>query len=150
FQYIVENEKITEGRCRHMPWEFLVYVIDHPTPLAERKWAQNYFQSHRTAKSWHQDVPYDYDMLKGERMKNSGVQPHLQDQEYTLSNIRKLGGVCAMQADFATRVAKSVGIPAAYCFGESSYRGLHAWWVFALVQRANPSQLQFTLNSDGR
>ena len=150
FQYMVDNEKIMEGRCRYMPWEFLTFVVDHRTPLEERKWAQQYYQSHKTAKSWHQDVPYDHDMLKGERSKDSGLKPKIADRDYTLSNLKKYGGVCAQQADFAARVAKSVGIPAAFCGGESSYRGLHAWWTYVTIQKANADTFQFTLNSDGR
>jgi hypothetical protein len=118
FQYVVENEKVTEGRCRYLPWEFLVFVVDHPTPLAERKWAQQYYQTNRASKSWHQDVPYDRDMLQAEKARGAGdVRPKLQGHDYTLSNIHKFGGVCAMQADFAAHVGKSVGVPAVYCWG---------------------------------
>jgi hypothetical protein len=150
FRYLVDNEKITEGRVRFMPWEFLVFVVDHKTPVEERKWAQQYYLTHRTAKSWHQDVPYDNDMLKGEKDKNSRAEPHLKDMDYSLPNIKRYGGVCANQADFASRVAKSVGIPAVYCRGESAYRGGHAWWMFVTIQKASADQLLFTLNSDGR
>lgn len=150
FKYVVDNEKLTEGRIRHMPWEFLVFVIDHRTPLEERKWAQQYYFAHRASASWHKDVPYDNDMLKGERTKDPGLHPRLQDREYTLANIKNYGGVCAQQADFACRVAKSVGVPAVYCWGASSYRGLHAWWMYVQVQQASADRLQFTLNSDGR
>jgi hypothetical protein len=150
FQYIIENEKVTEGRVRHMPWEFLVFVIDHKTPLEERAWAKKYYQTHRASKSWHQDVPYDHDMLKGELDKSSGLKPKIADRDYTLSNLKLYGGVCAQQADFAARVAKCVGVPAVYCWGASSYRGLHAWWMYVRIQKASPEQLQFTLNSDGR
>jgi hypothetical protein len=150
FQYVVENEKVTEGRCRYMPWEFLVFVVDHPTSLSERKWAQQYYKSNRTAKSWHQDVPYDHDMLKFLTKKDESFKPKLADREYTLGNIKKYGGVCANQADFAARVAKSVGIPAVYCSGESAYRGSHAWWMYVTIQKATADTFQFTLNSDGR
>ncbi len=150
FQYLVENEKVTEGRCHYMPWEFLIFVIDHPTSLAERKWARDYYQSHRTAKSWHQDVPYDKGMLKSLIEKDESFKPRLAGREYTLANIKKYGGICMNQADFAARVAKSVGIPAVYCHGESAYRGSHAWWMYVTVQKANAETFQFTLNSDGR
>jgi hypothetical protein len=154
FQYLVDNEKLMEGRLRYMPWEFLVYVVDHRTPLEERKWAREYYQTHKTSKSWHQDVPYDKDMLNGELAqragKTTGLKPKLADWDYTLKNIKSLGGVCAQQADFAARVAKSVGIPAAFCGGESSYRGLHAWWTYVTIQKASADTFQFTLNSDGR
>lgn len=48
------------------------------------------------------------------------------------------------------RVAKSVGIPAVFCWGESSYRGLHAWWTYVTIQKVSADTLQFALNSDGR
>src|SRR5262245_4751727 len=150
FQYMVDNDKVTEGRCRYMPWEFLVFVIDHRTPLEERKWAQQFYQKRRTSKSWHKAVPYDHALLKGGRTKDSGLRPKLAGRDYTLSNIYKYGGVCAQQADFAARVGKSVGIPAVFCGGESSYRGLHAWWMYVTIQKANADTFQFTLNSDGR
>ena len=44
FRYLVENETITEGRLRSLPWEFLVYVVDNRTPIQERTWAQGYYQ----------------------------------------------------------------------------------------------------------
>ncbi len=151
FDYMVANEKITEGRLRWLPWEYLIFVVDHRTPLDEREWAQRYYQTARRAvKSWHQDVPYDRNMLRGEQDPASGLQPRLAGKPYTLANIRKEGGVCAQQADFATRVAKSVGVPAVYCSGRSSYRGLHAWWMFVQIQSANKEHIRFSLVSDGR
>jgi hypothetical protein len=151
FEYLAANDKITEGRLRFLPWEFLVFVVDHRTPLKERGWAQGYYQKSKgTVASWHKDVPYDMDMLRGELQKGSNLKPHLEGREYTLAKIKSYGGVCAQQADFASRVGKSVGIPSVYCWGESTYRGLHAWWMFVQVQSATPDQLRFTLVSDGR
>src|SRR5437763_4401097 len=150
FQYLIDNEKLTEGRLRFMPWEFLAFIVDHRTPLQERQWAKQYYQTHRASRSWHQDVPYDHDMLKGELNKDASRRPRLEGHAYTLENIRKYGGVCAHQADFAARVAKSVGVPAVYCSGASAYRGRHAWWMYVQITQANAEKLQFTLNSDGR
>jgi hypothetical protein len=143
FQYLIENEKVMEGRTRHLPWELLLFVVDHRTPIRERIWAQEYYKTRKSLASWHQDVPYDHDMLEG-------LPPHLQGRDYSLRNIHKYGGVCAMQADFAARVAKSVGIPAVYCWGNSAYRGAHAWWMYVAVQKVNSEQTAFRLLSDGR
>ena len=117
FKYLIDNEKALENRFQHLPWEFLIFIVDHKTPLVERAWAQQYFLRNRNSNSWHKDVPYDHDMLKAEKAKGivpAGFGPRLQGYDYTLENIRLRGGVCAMQADFAARVAKSVGIPAVY------------------------------------
>ena len=82
FRYLVENEKVMEGRTRYLPWEFLVFVVDHRTPLPERKWAQQYYLNNRTRHSgWHKDVPYDKDMLAAEVEKTSGKKPHLEGRE---------------------------------------------------------------------
>jgi hypothetical protein len=143
FRYLVENDNITEGRLRSLPWEFLVYVVDNRTPIAERAWAQGYYQRSQRLSSWHKDVPYDTGMLEG-------LTPRLKGRDYTLENIRNFGGVCAMQADFAARVAKSVGIPALYCRGDSAYRGGHAWWMYVAVQKSSADKLAVKLISDGR
>src|SRR5262249_35675658 len=151
FRYLVEEEKALDGRARHLPWEFLVFVVDHRTPVAERKWAQGYFQTARTkVKSWHQDVPYDHDMLKAEMTRDPKLEPKLKGDDYTLANIKSQGGVCAEQADFAARVGKSVCIPAAYCSGESAYRGHHAWTLLVQVEQATKDKITFSLLSDGR
>jgi hypothetical protein len=151
FDYMVANEKVTEGRLKFLPWEFLVFVVDHRTPLPEREWAQRYYQRSRgRVSSWHQDIAYDMNMLKGEQDPASGLKPKLTGKDYTLANLKAYGGVCAHQADFASRVAKSVGIPAVFCYGRSAYRGLHAWWMFVQVQSASADQLRFNLVSDGR
>lgn len=149
FRYVVENEKIMEGRTKNLPWEFLTFVIDHKTPLKERAWAQAYYIANKGKGKWHQDVPYDYDMLDGE-VKKSGKTPKLMGQDYTLANIRALGGVCAMQADFAARVGKSVGVPAVYCGGESAHRGRHAWWMYVRTEKTSTGQIKINLVSDGR
>jgi glycosyltransferase involved in cell wall biosynthesis len=55
------------------------------------------------------------------------------------ARIREHGGVCAMQADFAARVAKSLGVPAEYVGGEANSGGLHAWLPTSWAAAATPS-----------
>jgi hypothetical protein len=157
FKYLVDNEVALEGRFRNLPWEFLTFVVDHKTPLVERAWAQQYYLKNRNSKSWHQDVPYDHEMLKAEKAENgkgeapAGRGPKLEGLDYSLENIRRYGGVCAMQADFAARVGKSVGIPAVYCSAASARGGFsHAWWTYIQVQKATTEDIQFVLRSDGQ
>ncbi|QDT01561.1 hypothetical protein [Adhaeretor mobilis] len=132
---------------RFLPWEFLVYAVNHPTPMKERTWAvENY--AHRTGnfgKSY-QDVPYDQTMLK------SGSEvAKLNGHSYDLPSIRQFGGVCAHQADFASRVGKSLGIPAAYVRGENVFNDYHAWlcWV-ELTAPPTADRISFALKSSGR
>ncbi|HYW78557.1 MAG TPA: hypothetical protein VE890_03235, partial [Thermoguttaceae bacterium] len=70
--------------------------------------------------------------------------------DYTLPNIRQFGGVCAMQADFASRVGKSMAVPAAYVGGESRYGELHAWVMWVELGPVTPKSIAFTLQSEGR
>ena len=151
FRYLVDNEKKLVQPTNFYPWEFLTFVVDHTTPLPERAWSFEYYQKAKgKVASWHQDVPYDKDMLKGEQTHNASLLPKIAGKEYTLANIRQYGGVCAQQADFASRVARSVGAPAAYCWGESAHRGLHAWWMHVHIASVTKDEVKFTLLSDGR
>jgi hypothetical protein len=150
FDYLVNGGAVVQANLKVLPWEFLVFVVDHKTPIAERKWAQSYVLSRRgKVSSWHQDIAYDHGMLKTEQT-GKGPGPKLSGHEYTLANIKRYGGVCAQQADFVARVGKSVGQPSMYVSGESSYRGWHAWVMWVTVLKAGKDKVKFALISDGR
>jgi len=114
FKYLLDTEKLMQGRGQYLPWEFLIHVVDHRTPEVERQWAlANYLPRRAMIGACYRDVPYDYDLLD----RN---QPRLAGQQYTLPNIRAFGGVCAMQADFAARVAKSWAFRPLMCMARQS------------------------------
>lgn len=152
YKYVVNNEKKMLQPVYFFPWEFLVFVVNHRTPLPERHWAHTFFQSTKfKTKSWHQDVPYDMAIINREVAKDpTAAKPKMAGRPYTLENIRTYGGVCAHQADFACRTAKSLGIPAVYCSGASAYRDSHAWWMYVVVNNATQNEIKFSLTSDGR
>jgi hypothetical protein len=151
FKYVVDNEKRMPQPIGLYPWEFLVFVVNHRTPLPERDWAFTYYQTAKTiGKSWHQDVPYDYEIIKREDKDPGARNPRLAGKGYTLANLKAYGGVCAHQADFATRTAQSLGIPAVFCSGSSAYRDGHAWWMYINITSATKDELKFVLHSDGR
>src|SRR5258708_968114 len=152
YKYIVDNEKRMPQPVSLYPWEFLVFVVNHRTPVVERDWAHSYFQVAKLkSKSWHKDVPYDFEIIKREIDKDpSAGKPRMAGKDYTLANLKANGGVCAHQADFACRVAKSLGMPAVYCAGASAYRDRHAWWMFVNVTSATKDEIKFILQSDGR
>ena len=131
---------------QNLPWEFLTHVVNHKTPADERAWAVKNYAARRSGvgKSYF-DVEYDQMMLKtqSEVCKLNGYP-------YTLPSIKQRGGVCAMQADFAARVGKSLAVPAEYVRGESNSGGLHAWVMWAEVRVATKDRLDFTLMSEGR
>ena len=146
FAFLTESENLMQGRVIFVPWEFLVYVVNHRTPLGERKWAlANYLNKRVMFGKCYSDVPYDYEMLNSRR-----EQTRLRNKEYTLANLRQFGGVCMNQADFASRVGKSLGVAAAYVSGESAFGEGHAWVMWAELKQATAGGLVFTLESHGR
>jgi hypothetical protein len=151
FDYLVTHARQIQGkengsRLQILPWEFLVYVVDHRTPADERDWAlKNYIAKRPMIGKIYGEIEYDHEMLR----TNSKVCK-LAGEPYTLPSIRKHGGVCAMQADFAARVAKSLAVPAAYVGGEGVSGVLHAWVMWVEVHGAAKGQISFTLESHGR
>ncbi len=146
FRYYVEAEPVMQGRIRFLPWEMLVHVVNHETPLAERQWAlQNYLARRVKIGKCYHDVPYDqgYYRVGSEVAKLNG-------KPYTLPSIRQFGGICANQADFASRVARSIGVPAAYVSGQGRFGEAHAWVMWVELQRVTAQGIQFSLESHGR
>ncbi|MCA9063673.1 MAG: hypothetical protein KDA96_11460 [Planctomycetaceae bacterium] len=146
YRYFLETESVMQGRAQYVPWEFLVHLVNHRTPAVERQWAlQNYLPARPMFGKCYADVPYDTVMLQ-----TSSRVCRLDGREYTLPNIRDFGGVCAMQADFAARVGKSMGVPAAYVGGTGRYGGAHAWVMWVELQTISERSIRFTLESHGR
>jgi hypothetical protein len=144
--YLLAAESAMQGRAQYLPWEFLVLVVNHKTPRAEREWAvANYLLQRVMYGRCYGDVPYDDVMLA-----TGDKQCRLASRSYTLENLRRYGGVCAMQADFAARVGQSLGVPAAYVGGEGNSGGLHAWVVWVELKTVNKAAISFTIESHGR
>lgn len=146
FQYMLDAERVMEGRGQYIPWEFLVHVVNDRTPIVERQWAlQNYLPNRSMFGACYSQVPYDTEMLK-----TSSRVCKLDGKDYSLPNIRQFGGVCAMQADFAARVGKSLGVPAEYVTGESNSLDLHAWVMWVELKQVTANSIVFSLESHGR
>ena len=151
FQYHVSHARALQGkepvsRLEVLPWEFLAYVVDHRTPVVERDWAVKEYLAKRPmiGKIYH-EIEYDNLMLK-----TNSEECKLNGHDYTLPDIRKYGGVCAMQADFAARVGKSIQVPAAYVRGEGQGLERHAWVMWVEVKSASRTSVNFQLESHGR
>ncbi|MCX6897474.1 MAG: hypothetical protein NT105_02130 [Verrucomicrobia bacterium] len=102
------------------PWE-LIWVVNAAVPASELAWAREHM---RLAPSRWGDAyvmpPYNKDRLLG----SDSVY-----KDYTLAEIRKVGGICGDRAYFASTTAKANGIPAMPLFGEGR-RGGHVWLGF--------------------
>lgn len=146
FDYFVESAGMMQGRAQFLPWEFLVYIVNQKTPRIEREWAAtNYVPKRTMYGKCYADVPYDHEMLRTESKVCK-----LDGKDYSLPNIRQFGGVCAMQADFASRVGKSIGVPAEYVAGEAAGGERHAWVMWVEVKQVSRTSISFTLESHGR
>ena len=152
FQDLIERQKEIQGkepinRLQVFPWEFLIHIVNHRTPIDERKWTvKNYLAKRPMIGKVYQEIVYDEEMLRTQSQICK-----LNDKPYTLESILKNGGVCAMQGDFAARVGKSIGVPAVYVQGESQFQGLHAWVMWVEVRSAvTGGKINFSLESHGR
>ncbi|MBN9117925.1 MAG: hypothetical protein J0I06_01955 [Planctomycetes bacterium] len=146
FRYVLDRQAKLKGPQQQLPWEFLVHVVNHRTPVDERDWAIGAFLKRRSGiGTCYKDIVYDNEMLR----TNSKVCK-LNDKPYTLESILKHGGVCAMQADFAARVGKSLLVPAEYVGGQANSGGLHAWVMWVEVRAVNKDTVTFSLESFGR
>lgn len=151
FRYHVSHAKDVQGkepfnRLKVLPHEFLAFVVDHRTPVEERDWAiKNYLIKRPMIGKIYHEIEYDHEMLK----TNSKVCK-LNDHEYSLASLKKYGGVCAMQADFAARVSKSLDVPAAFVTGQAKDLDLHGWVMWVEVRSATKAKVDFKLESWGR
>ncbi|HUT94091.1 MAG TPA: Ig domain-containing protein [Thermoguttaceae bacterium] len=144
FQYFLDTEDVMQGRAQLLPWEFLVHMVNHRTPLNERQWAlMMYLPKRSMFGKCYDEVPYDDGMLQGS-------PPKLEGKVHTLPNILRFGGVCSCRADFAGRVGKSIGVPAFSVSGESRFGQEHPWVMWVELGRITPTGLTFTLESHGR
>ncbi len=146
FRYLVEAVGVMQGRIEYVPWEFLVHVVNHKSPLEDRQWAlANYLDERVGIGTCYHDCPYDTMQLD-----SNFAEAKMNGQLYTLANLRQLGGVCMFQADYAARIAKSLGVPASYVSGTGRFGGSHAWVMWVELLQATPSSVTFELKSHGR
>jgi len=101
-------------------WPLLIHVADNDLPLQERDWVRRRYGSTPIGKLGHiyYDLEYDDDTRRG--------HAKIGDRPKTMPNLLTYGGVCADRAYFASRVAKTFGVPAMYDVGAGE-RGGHAW-----------------------
>ncbi len=146
FEYFVKTEQFMQGRGQWLPWEFLVHVVNHKTPLVEREWAlKNYLPKRAMIGKCYAEVPYDHVMLE-----SGSAEARMNGQVYSLAALSERGGVCAHQADYASRIGKSLAVPAAYVGGESAYGDLHAWVMWVELNAVTSKSIVFSLESHGR
>jgi hypothetical protein len=152
YKYLIENDAALKGIASHLPWEMLVHVVNHYTPVDERNWTlSNYLKRKAQIGTTYKDVKYDTEMLRTEMRNGPGKgECRIGGKAYTLENLKQFGGVCAQQADYASRVAKCLSIPAEYVGGEGNSGGRHAWVMWVEIKSATKDKLDVSLLSEGR
>lgn len=121
--YFSTNESRMFFGLKKMPVNLLTYVVDTTSSVSDLNWALQHYGGNRNVGELFFNVRYDWNALTLNRAKD------VTKQGYTLSNILRLGGVCADQAYFATEVAKAIGVPSAFTTA-SSAEVAHAWVGF--------------------
>ncbi len=146
FRNLIESRSALQGRIQFLPWEFLLHIVNHKTPVDERRWALgNYGLKQSMIGKCYGEVPYD-----GRMLATHGRETRLNGQLYTLANLKTFGGVCSMQADYAARIGKSNGVPAAEVVGPSAYDENHAWVMWVELKEVSATGISFSLESHGR
>ncbi len=108
FKFFVDNEKYMQGRALKAPWEVLTFVVYQRTSLEERKWALEKFGNDQSKIGKIYSKPAYDDLMWTTRFKEC----KLAGKDYTLQNILETGGVCVQRADFSSRIAMNMAIPA--------------------------------------
>ncbi|MEM1445539.1 MAG: hypothetical protein AAGF84_05745 [Planctomycetota bacterium] len=120
FRYYRDNESKMMFGIRDLPGRLLIWVVDSTQSIDDMHWALDKYAGDRSVGRRFFDIRYDYDHLR------RGTPKKITSEGFTLPNILKYGGVCADQAYFATQVAKAIGVPATYTWGQSG-EVAHAW-----------------------
>lgn len=119
-------------------WPMLVYIVDYDLTTEERDWAlKSYYKWKTKIGGLYQEVKYDYQKLET-RTPAIGL-----NRPYNIMNIKKYNGICGDQSHFASRIAKTLGIPSMKVSGDGRFGGSHAWAGYLIGKRGKPS-LEFT------
>ena len=120
-----------------MSWSMMVHLVDLDVAPDERQWALTTQATRRS------DIASLYPLVEYDNAKLTGIS-RLGSLPYSLANLVAKGGICGDQAHFASRVAKSFGVPAMKVSGEGRYGGMgHAWCGFLTAAKGRPV-LEFT------
>ena len=128
FRYYVDNATEFHDNPKSIPYFMLKYVVDNDVTAEERDWVLERYGRAITVVRLYSSVPYDTKLFQDGESKD---RTKLEEKGHTLKNIKKYGGLCGDQAHFATRVSKSLCIPAATFDGRDSRTGTAHTWASA-------------------
>ncbi len=130
FRWYTDADVPFRHDLKDLPYELLRFLADSRLNLSERAWAVRTYAAQRKLAKAYFDLRYDIDHLR------KGTPKRIASLEYTLANLRKVGGVCIEQAYYAAEVCKALGVPAAIVVGRGA-SGVHHAWFAHLAGRGN-------------
>jgi hypothetical protein len=136
FDFFVANASTMSIAPDRLPAIDLVYVVDVSESVDQLQWAHNTYRANPGIDLRFFEIVYDT-----EHFRQGKIKRVTEAGNYSLTQIKKFGGVCADQAYYAMSVAKACGIPSGYVVavgadvshawvGYLETRGRHAEWNF--------------------
>ena len=126
FNYYMRNADKMLYPLDKLPWPLLLYIADNDIPIAERQWVLSHYHGRplNTLKRIHDDPKY---------MEDAKIKKILNNPGYSMALPRILadGGVCSQQAYYASRVFKSLGVPAVRLL--QTNHAYEAWLALSLI-----------------
>jgi len=116
-----------------MPYELSRFLTDTQLSIKERLWAYGRYARYPNPAKAYFDLQYDAAHAK------DGIPKKISKLEFTLPNLRKVGGVCIEQAYYSSEVCKAVGIPAAIVNGQGGDEGHNVWTMCFVKKRGSRS-----------
>ena len=139
FQYYSSDQLPLGKWIKAFPWEWLCYVVRNKTSAEERRWTiANYSHRIHELEKAYFDIKWTCD-----------EPPPLKDKPYTLMNMKKYGGVCACQADYAASLCRNMGMPAFWAAYWSRFDYAHAWVIRFDVKKLSKGKIYFTIKEEG-
>lgn len=124
--YVRYEDRMALG-VKSMPADLLAHVVDTTASVAEMQWAMERYGRDPQVGNRYAEISYDDNAL------NEGQSKRIDSEQYTLQNIRRVGGVCSEQAYFAAHVGKAMGVPTVEVSSIGSTMA-HAWLGFLRVR----------------
>ncbi len=136
FDFYMFNAGSMTFAPHRLPAIDLVYVVDVSESIEQLQWAHDTYGRSPDIGRRFFEIKYDYAHYR------TGTPKRVtQAGNYSLTQIKKYGGVCADQAYFAMSVAKACGIPSGYVRAKGADVS-HAW-VGYLEAKGNKAQWNF-------
>jgi hypothetical protein len=128
FDFFSQNANTMFIKPDRLPAIALVFVVDVTESAEQLQWAHDTYRTSPGIGQRFFEIVYDTEHFrqgKPKRVTEAG--------DYSLTQIKKHGGVCADQAYFAMSVAKACGIPSGYVVARGADVS-HAWVGFLEVR----------------